>query len=91
MKVCIRFIAAVFILVLSAVSALAQTTRVKGRVTDASTGEGVPFVAVYFEGTTIGVSSDLDGYYMLETRDANVRVLTCGCCRPRCWGMRPLP
>jgi len=76
MKVCIRFIAAVFILVLSAVSALAQTTRVKGRVTDASTGEGVPFVAVYFEGTTIGVSSDLDGYYMLETRDANVRVLS---------------
>ena len=76
MKVYIRFITTVFLLILSAVSALAQTTRVKGRVTDASTGEGVPFVAVYFEGTTIGVSSDLDGYYMLETRDASVRVLS---------------
>ncbi len=49
--------------------ALAQTTRVRGRVTDAQTGEGVSFAGVYFEGSTVGVSADLDGYFQLETRD----------------------
>lgn len=46
----------------------AQTTKVKGRVTDAGTGEGIPFASVIFKGTSIGVSTDLDGYYTMETR-----------------------
>ena len=53
----------------------AQSTRIKGRVTDADTGEGLPFANVYFKGTTIGVSTDLDGYYTLETRDLTVDLL----------------
>ena len=53
----------------------AQTTKVKGRVTDADTGEPIPFVAVYLEGTTSGVSTDLDGYYAFETREKS-NVLT---------------
>ena len=57
------------------VSVRAQTTRVKGRVTDASTGAGLPFAAVYFESTETGVSTDLDGYYYMETRDTAVHVL----------------
>jgi hypothetical protein len=48
--------------------AVAQTTKVKGRVTDAKTGEPIPFASVFFKNTTIGVSSDLDGYYTMETR-----------------------
>ena len=40
----------------------------RGRVVDADTKEGVPFCSVYFEGTTIGASTDLDGYYELETK-----------------------
>ena len=56
-------------------SAAAQTTKVKGRVTDAASGEGLPFVAVFFKGTTIGVSSDLDGYYFMETRDSTATML----------------
>ena len=56
-------------------AAEAQSTRVRGRVTDKDSGEGVPFVAVFFKGTTIGVSTDLDGYYTLETRDAGAKVL----------------
>ena len=55
---------------------LAQTTRVKGRVTDKETGEPIPFVAVYLEGTTAGVSTDLDGYYAFETRDKSSNQLT---------------
>ena len=37
------------LLLLAATSLSAQTTKVRGRVTDES-GEGVPFVAVFFEG-----------------------------------------
>ena len=53
----------------------AQTTKVKGRVTDIETGEGIPFVSVFFKGTTIGVSTDIDGYYTLETRNISVEIL----------------
>ena len=58
------------------VSAAAQTTKVKGRVTDAVTGEGVPFAGIYFKGSFVGVSSDMDGYYYLETRADSLSVLT---------------
>ena len=61
---------------LTAVTALAQTTKVKGHVTEAGTGEPLPFVAIYFEGTTIGVSTDLDGNYAMETRDSSACMLT---------------
>ena len=49
-------------LLLAATSLSAQTTKVRGRVTDES-GEAVPFVAVFFEGTTVGITTDLDGWY----------------------------
>ena len=55
--------------------ALAQTTRVKGRVTDADTGDPLPYANVFFKGTTIGVSTDDDGYYTLETRNLEVDLL----------------
>ena len=58
------------------VLAAAQTTRVRGVVRDADTGEPLPFVGVYFDGTTIGVSTDLDGRYSLETRSKEAKVLT---------------
>ena len=56
------------LLTLTTVTLNGQVTKVKGRVIDAETGEGVPFVSVYFQGTTIGVSTDLDGYYTLEAK-----------------------
>ncbi|MCH2084662.1 MAG: DUF5686 and carboxypeptidase regulatory-like domain-containing protein [Saprospiraceae bacterium] len=46
------------------VSTHAQIT-VKGRVVDTDTKEGLPFSSVYFQGTTIGTSTDIDGYYEL--------------------------
>ena len=58
-----------------AVTANAQSTKVKGRVTDADSGEGLPFAAVFYKGTTIGVSTDMDGYYTMETRDSSVSIL----------------
>ena len=54
----------------------AQSTRVRGMVRDAETGEPLPFVGVYFDGTTIGISTDMDGRYSLETRSPDAKVLT---------------
>ncbi len=39
---------------------------VSGRVTDARTGEGLPFVNVLLKGTTIGAASNYDGFYLIE-------------------------
>lgn len=53
----------------------AQTTKIKGRVVDASTGEGVALAGVFFKGTSVGVSADMDGYYSLETKDLSLKIL----------------
>ncbi|MFN7116720.1 MAG: DUF5686 family protein, partial [Saprospiraceae bacterium] len=50
-----------------AISAFAQMYTIKGRVLDADTKEGLPFSDVYFVGTTIGVSTDVDGYYEIRS------------------------
>ena len=63
-------------LLLASLPAWAQSTRVRGIVKDASTGEPLPFVGVYFDGTTIGISTDMEGRYSLETRSRDALVLT---------------
>ena len=70
-----RFPLLLALLVLS-LSAAAQTTRIKGSVRDADTGEPVPFVSVYFDGTVIGISTDLEGNFSLETRSTDITTLT---------------
>ena len=52
----------------------AQSTRVRGRVTDAATGEALRFVSVVFPGTTTGTTTDDAGIYTLETRDTVSRL-----------------
>ena len=53
----------VFLLVLlSAQLAFAQITKIKGRVTDSQTGEGIPFAGVYFKDSKVGV-------YVLPTNE----------------------
>ena len=49
--------------------AVAQPTRVRGRVTD-SEGRPLQFVGVTFLGTTVGMVTDEEGLYSLETRDS---------------------
>ena len=46
---------------------MAQVTRISGKVTDASNGEPIPFANVFFKGTSIGVSSNIDGTFLLDT------------------------
>ena len=59
--------AKLFLTALSAfVCAFAQNREVHGVVTDASTGEGVPFASVVVKGTMNGVASDADGAYSIS-------------------------
>ncbi len=54
--------------------AAAQSTRVRGVVRNAATGEPVPFASVVFTGTVTGISTDTEGVYALETRDTVSRI-----------------
>ena len=48
------------------VTAWAQNTgKIAGRVTDSSTGDGMPGAAVVVEGTTLGAATDVDGNYFI--------------------------
>ena len=44
----------------------AQIT-IKGKVTDGTTGETLPFVTISFPGSTAGTNTDVDGNYILKT------------------------
>lgn len=48
-------------------SGIAQTTIVRGKVTDADTGEPIPFANVYFVDTKSGTTTDIEGKFYLET------------------------
>jgi hypothetical protein len=53
--------------IFSSVTLLAQETVVQGKVTDAGSGDPIPFVNVIFKGTTIGATTDFDGNYLIKT------------------------
>lgn len=52
--------------VLVSSAAFAQNISVSGNVTDANTGEPVPYASVHLEGTMIGVSTDNEGHYTIS-------------------------
>ncbi|MDG1159122.1 MAG: DUF5686 family protein [Flavobacteriales bacterium] len=54
-------------ILLAGLNALGQKTKVSGKVTDAVTGEALPFVNILFVGTKSGTITDLDGNYSIET------------------------
>lgn len=51
---------------LASLSGHAQTI-VSGKVTDAGSGDPIPFANVVFKGTSIGTTTDFDGNYSLKT------------------------
>lgn len=55
---------------LSALHGVAQQTIVKGKVTDANSGDPIPFANVVFKGTSIGTTTDFDGNYLITTGNA---------------------
>ena len=42
-----------------------NTGKIAGRVTDETTGDGLPFANVIVDGTTLGAATDIDGYYAI--------------------------
>jgi len=55
------------LLALFPVGVFAQNATVKGTVTDAGTGEPVPYATVVVKGTSTWTSTDKDGLYSIET------------------------
>ncbi|MBR1405781.1 MAG: SusC/RagA family TonB-linked outer membrane protein [Bacteroidales bacterium] len=58
------------------IAASAQSISVRGTVTDASTGEAVPFASVMVQGTMNGTSTDADGNYVLSVPSDGVLVFS---------------
>ena len=56
--------------------AFAQSLTVTGNVTDASTGETVPFASVHEKGTMNGISTDVDGFYSITVSKNAVLVFS---------------
>ncbi|MBT8195375.1 MAG: carboxypeptidase-like regulatory domain-containing protein [Bacteroidia bacterium] len=56
-----------WLLLISASNVQGQETVIKGNVSDALTGEPIPFVNVAFKNTSIGAVSDIDGNYSINT------------------------
>jgi outer membrane receptor protein involved in Fe transport len=65
MKKPLRFVIRVFAFLIFPTLLLAQSGKIAGRVTDKTTGEGLPFVNVVIVGSTQGAASDADGYYSI--------------------------
>jgi hypothetical protein len=58
-----------WILILTSFTAYSQKmTSVRGQVIDTKTKETMPYVNVQFDGTTIGVTSDIEGNFFIETK-----------------------
>ena len=62
-----------FLLTLASTAMMAQT--VKGTLTDAETGEAIPFANVVLDSTRYGVATDLNGFYLINKMHAGEYVL----------------
>ncbi|HMJ68509.1 MAG TPA: DUF5686 family protein [Cyclobacteriaceae bacterium] len=51
----------------SSATLVAQETIVQGKVTDATSGDPIPFVNVVFKGTSIGATTDFDGNFLIKS------------------------
>jgi hypothetical protein len=58
---------ALILLLIFTLTSFAQT-KVRGVVKDMDTGEPLPFVNVSFKGTTVGVITDFNGKYFIQTK-----------------------
>jgi hypothetical protein len=65
----------VFISLLFVSAASAQTATIRGTVTSSTSGEAVLFGVVYLEGTSLGVQTDINGFYSLTQIPAGTYTL----------------
>ncbi|MDX2306497.1 MAG: TonB-dependent receptor [Microscillaceae bacterium] len=52
----------------------AQTRTISGKVSDLESGQGLPGVSIFIEGTTTGTITDVDGNYSITAATGNVLV-----------------
>jgi len=60
---------------LSFSDALAQSRSVSGKVTGSDDGLGIPGASVVIQGTTTGVTTDVDGNFSIQTRGTNDKLV----------------
>ncbi|HEY6907024.1 MAG TPA: TonB-dependent receptor [Ignavibacteriaceae bacterium] len=65
MRLSLQSAISIFLFFIITNSLFAQTGKIAGKVTDAQTGEALPFVNVIVEGTTTGAATDIDGNYFI--------------------------
>ena len=68
------FLILLFLLLIEQKNSFAQTTIIRGAVTDSKTGEALPFVNVFFEKSINGKTTDFNGQYFIETNDTVSRL-----------------
>lgn len=54
----------------------AQKVSVTGQVSDAETGEGIPFAGVFIKGTTTGVASDDQGSFIIDVSKGDILLVS---------------
>ncbi len=67
-----RSVRLLFLILIGGISphiGFAQTTEIRGKVTDANSGDPLPFVNVVFKGSLFGTTTDFEGNYSLTSND----------------------
>ena len=70
-----RFFTLVIFLLLSGLSQAAFSQNIVGRIVDASTNEPLAFANVYYNNTTIGVQSDIEGKFSIKSMGLQVELV----------------
>lgn len=69
-------ISLILLLIFSTLSFAQSTGKIMGKVTDQTTGEGIPFANVFVEGTSLGAASDIDGNFVILNIPPDVYTVT---------------
>ncbi len=77
MRLCIFYKCFLFttLFIILSVFSFGQVTKIMGKITDAGTKEPVPFANIILKGTSIGATSDFNGYFSIVTRNAPIDTL----------------
>ena len=73
----LKLLLASLLMVLICNVAVAQNITVKGVVTDANTGETVPFASIQVKGTMTGTATDAEGNYSIEVPRNATLIFSC--------------
>lgn len=63
-----RYVLVALTVLISSFVLAQEKTKVKGVITDAETGEPLPFVNVAFVGKNVGTTTDFNGKYQIDTK-----------------------